>query len=394
MLLAVQPSDVANGDTFFLVGGGEIRGELKSQETVDGELIYYIETDRGGQLAIERTMVRNVKKPTSVEREYAAKAKDIADTLEAQWEMAEWCRLNRLNEKAKLHLSNVLKFDSDHEDARHRLGYSRIGGKWVLQEQHMMSQGYVKRQGRWRTAEELALADAKEEWELLQSQWRRDIKRWRTWIGKRRSAEAVENFKAIDDPAAIAAIDEMIRKEENNEAKLMLLKSLANIADQNIAATLTYIALADSDDHLRETAILELVKLQNAHVVRNFMGYLDPAKNSPTTINRSARALTVLEAKIAVRSLIEALVTEHQSANPNAGGPGSISTGFGDQGLDSFSFGGDKKPKVFIRQSKNSGVLAALRSLTDQDFQFNKQAWLRWYTEIETPRALNLRRVE
>ncbi|MDP7377260.1 MAG: hypothetical protein QF516_04105, partial [Pirellulaceae bacterium] len=57
-----------------------------------------------------------------------------------------------------------------------------------------------------------------------------------------------------------------------------------------------------------------------------------------------------------------------------------------------FQFNGGG-PKTVTVQSKNEGVRAALQKITEVDYQFDKAAWMNWYTNQQIPTGMfDLRR--
>lgn len=385
---------IADADTFLLRGGGEFRGEIVNKVDRDNKTFLQIVLADGGHMEIDRRMIQTIREESAAEKEYKERLKGLADTVDAHLEMATWCDDHRLRKENEYHLLRVLKLDPGNEIARHRLGFSRINGKWVLVDQWNMSQGYLRHEGQWKIPQVIAVETALEERELAEKEWRKLLKRWRTAMSKRNAEEAVANIREIRDPAAVPGIVEMLETERNDDVKLLLIETLSKIGSGNFLGPLIHLSLHEHDDHVRDIAMKEVMKFKSNSVIRQFMGHLDPNSNPPIVINRAAAALGTLEAEVAVRSLIEALVTKHQVRNPNATNPGQISTGFSDSGGGSFTFGGSGKNQVHLKQSRNTGVLNALRQLTGIDHQFDKQAWLDWYTQQETPAAVNLRRVD
>ena len=55
--------------------------------------------------------------------------------MEGQWKLAEWCHEHGLPDQRKTHLQRVIELDPDHVEARRLLGYSKIDGKWMTQEE-------------------------------------------------------------------------------------------------------------------------------------------------------------------------------------------------------------------------------------------------------------------
>ena len=48
-----------------------------------------------------------------------------------QWKLAVWCEQNGLTQQADVHLREVLRLDPKRESAWKRLGFKRVGGRWI-----------------------------------------------------------------------------------------------------------------------------------------------------------------------------------------------------------------------------------------------------------------------
>src|SRR5262249_38293217 len=92
-LLVVIGSRPARCDFIALRNGGEIRGELLTDPRARnaGELVS-IRTLSGAVVTVEKQQVDDVVRRRMVLEEYETLRRAAADTLAAQWELAEWCR--------------------------------------------------------------------------------------------------------------------------------------------------------------------------------------------------------------------------------------------------------------------------------------------------------------
>ena len=85
-------------------------------------------------------------RPRPDEAEYERIAPTYPDTAAAQWELAQWCREHKLTAQRQVHLRRVIELEPNHAAARHALGYSRVDGQWVTQEEAMTARGFVRQQ--------------------------------------------------------------------------------------------------------------------------------------------------------------------------------------------------------------------------------------------------------
>lgn len=63
--------------------------------------------------------------------EYRARRKLADDTADSQWELANWCREQKLPEQQRAHLERVLQLEPNHPQARQAAGYQKIDRSWI-----------------------------------------------------------------------------------------------------------------------------------------------------------------------------------------------------------------------------------------------------------------------
>ena len=123
-------SSLANGlsaDVIRLDNGGELRGELLRAVTrTPGETIV-MRTLAGSRVEVSgERVVLVARRPLKVE-EYELRAERVAtgsDTAEGHWELAEWCRKQRLPDQRRGHLERVVSLAPRHKQAHYGLGHT------------------------------------------------------------------------------------------------------------------------------------------------------------------------------------------------------------------------------------------------------------------------------
>jgi len=121
--------------------------------------------------------------------EYNARRARTDDTADGQWKLALWCEEAGLKPEARAHLASVTRLDPAREAAWKRLGFKKLGKRWVTDEQ-------VKA--------EKAEADAQRQ---ADQRWRPLLTRWRAWLhekGKWDEAEA--GLAGVTDPRAVPSV--------------------------------------------------------------------------------------------------------------------------------------------------------------------------------------------
>ena len=125
-VLALRCSTV--GEVFILRNGGRLVGELLNPDQVPRET-YVIRTSSGGQITLPSSQVKDMQHQRPAEIEYEKMRPRYPDTIEGQWELAEWCREHTLLSQRKVHLERILELDPDHEQARRALKYGQYDGQ-------------------------------------------------------------------------------------------------------------------------------------------------------------------------------------------------------------------------------------------------------------------------
>ncbi|MBI4575149.1 MAG: hypothetical protein HY722_02685 [Planctomycetes bacterium] len=152
-LVAVTP---APGDIVHLTGGGKVTGEIL-EETEAG---LRVRTPAGVVTLVPWEEVARVERGETPEAIYQAKRKALRDgDAAALYDLAQWCRANRLPQRYVACLEACVAAESDHAEARLELGYRREGGRWLTEREYHETRGDVLHEGNWRTPEEVDRLD-------------------------------------------------------------------------------------------------------------------------------------------------------------------------------------------------------------------------------------------
>jgi len=392
-IFAVICTRPAAGDVFHLANGGRIVGrEVTEEGTSD---IMAIELAGGGKVQLRREDLKTQERSSDVLDEYQERARSAPSTVEAQWELAEWCRTHSLKEQRANHLRRIIELDPDHQQARRALGYVHLKGEWITREQVNKRDGYVLFEGHWRTPQEVELITERKALRDAQIEWSKKMRRWRTAIlkGKPHDAQDAHNqFLQINDAVAIDPLVDLITIEPIRELKMFYLRILCNISHPRAVHHLTYLTLVDQDDDVFDLCIREVVKRRQPETLTTYVRALKNANNF--CVNRAAICLLRLEDKAAIGPLIDSLVTVHAVRTPPRTLPGGMPAS-----EDTITFATDdsgkstpvserKLPPVILVRVANQDVLASLVELSNgMSFGFNQDAWRRWYASVrqQTP---------
>ncbi len=403
----------ASADVLTLVNDGEVRGEILNPEQ-SPRTEYVVRTPAGIQVTVATAQVASVTKQSAAEMEYDRVRRRYPDTVDGHWQLAQWCRQRHLVRERKLHLERVLELNPDHAEARRVLGYSRIAGRWVTQEQIMAERGYRRYDGAWRSAQEIEVLERRLKEKRASTEWGVRIERWREWLGGDDAAkieEARTSITQIDDPAALPALGEQLKAELHEEVRLLYLAALENIREPSsglpypqVVELLVAISLEDPADEVRLSAIDILAADKPADATLAYIRELRSKDNR--RVNRAAEGLRRMEDSRAVGPLVDALITAHKYKIVQ-GSPGGMSTTFerpdklgrtpSNSGLPTFGTSGvgmamGSSTQIITRRIFNPSVLDALVAMTGTSFGEDQQAWRNWFATQKKPQSLHGRR--
>ncbi|HUY35969.1 MAG TPA: HEAT repeat domain-containing protein [Pirellulales bacterium] len=381
----------ASGEIFELENGGRIEGDVLNPKESPRKR-YVIKTTAGARMTLDKAQVKEVIHRAANDIEYEKVRPRYPDTVDGQWDLAEWCRQRHLERLRARHLERIIELDEDHEKARQALHYRRVGGQWKTQKQEMEEQGYVSYKGKWRTSQEVLIKERKRKAELAIKEWKGRLKRWRGWLDSGRAAEATQQIDAINDPFAIPALEEALRHDEMEANRKRYIAALARIGSPSAWQVLCEHAVEDENSEVRLTCLDHLEEHPSGAFVEYFTSRLND-KNNPI-VNRAAMGLARMKSPAAISPLIDHLITVHKYVvNPGSGGIGGTffngSNGSSGGGLSV----GSSPPTVVAQPHQNEDVLDALIKLADgANFSYDVPAWKSWYAGRKKAQSLNGRR--
>lgn len=406
-ILASSLTGAARGEIFVLKSGGRMDAELLNPQRVGGQP-YQIRTADGLTLALAENAVSRVVVKSDLQREYDAKLPSVPNTVAGHWEMAEWCKEAGLSDERRRHLQAVIGIDPDHREARAMLGYikPKDSSRWLTQNEFLQSRGYVFHKGAWRLAQEIEIEVRNRERDAAIKKYQREIRKHleQIDIGSRYADGARRALAEIRDPLAATALADIVADtHQPREARLACLDILGRLPPGLVTAMFVNVAMDEKDDGIRDRCLDELIRGGAAFAAPGFVRELNNKRNYKIEfnwrINRAAYCLERLGYKDATLELIDALVTEHQEVvqqqgpAPPGGTPLSFSSGGPNGGMGGLNVGG--RPKVQKRTLDNAGVQAALTRLyPGTNFQYDQDAWRRWYIEKFTTTNIDFRRAE
>lgn len=392
MLACCTSWEAARGDVFVLKDGGQVEGVLTDRGS-EGQ--YVVRTEEGAVITFERRQVRKTVQIKDNLLEYQQRSRSLPDTVEAHHRLAEWCKENRLSRQRKQHLQRVLELEPNDEAARSSLGYQKYQGRWLTREEIMKDRGLVYYENDYRTPQEIAIRKRKKAREEVEADWYKNLRLWRRWLDKRDPDdrnEALANIQAVSDPAAASSLIRLLDKEDDLEIRQLYISVLGELRHGAAVEKLVELSV---NDNLREMRELCLDYLVRNHQPVNISRYIKALKSRDNeTILRAAEALERIGDPEAISPLIDALVTTHKFVNPNSN-PGQMSASFDPSGGGGGGLAMGGKPKVIKVDKQNREVRRALVELSGgQDYNYNSEAWRRWYVNTQIHDNVDTRRDE
>ncbi|MEN6556889.1 MAG: HEAT repeat domain-containing protein [Thermoguttaceae bacterium] len=392
-LLTVSVAQAASDEVFVLSNGSRITGQWLNRDQLPRRN-YTIQLAEGATVSLDAKEIKKVLPLKPDEVEYERIVPTYADTAQAQWALAQWCREHRLSKQREVHLQRVIELDPEHVLARRALGYNKVEGQWITHDDLMIQRGYVKYKGQWKLQQQIELTENKKKQEAEEQEWFLKVKRWCGWLGGARDQQARDNLLTIDNPAAIRALALALEKENDSGVRRLLVESLAKIDTLEAAHELAVRAVDDRSEDIRSKCLDLLEKKKRPQVTSYFIARMRDKKSDNPTINRAAECLGRMKDPVSVEPLIESLVTAHKFKVVKPGGDNPTSASFGKGpggGGSGLSAGGG--PTIIRRFFSNQAVLDALVEMTGVNFNFDQRAWRDWYAaQKKSPDAANTRR--
>ena len=156
---------------------------------------------------------------------------------DAQWKLALWCEEKGLKDEARAHLATVVRLDSTHAEAWKKLGYKKVGSRWVT---------------------EARAAAEKTERQLQQEadkRWRPRLERLREALdGKgRRKDEALRELSEVTEPRAVPAVWHALVERGGNH-QVEAVQVLGQIDAIEASRALATLAVSAKSDEVRRRA--------------------------------------------------------------------------------------------------------------------------------------------
>ncbi len=404
----LSTTSTARPDLIRLKNGGEIRGKVEGKEVSSRVPEVTIETWTGTRITLRSESIEFVTPRSMAHEEYETRSRSITHTVDAHWELAEWCRTERLMSQRAEQLEQLLELDPEHEAAHRGLGHTIREGQWMTRDELMTSRGYIKHKGRYVTQQELDLIEKSDQERKAEQAWFPKVRLWFNWAGGTdpdRRNDGLRQLAGIDDPDAVPALESQLAQHEDATVRMAFVKILKSMAGPKPVRPLVERSLADPDDGIRYAAVEAIQADQHPRAAQFYAGALQDELN--ITVCRAAEALGRIGTSAEIDDLIAALVTTHQY-RVQVRDPGvTMVSGAGGTGMSGGTLPSDVEAGLLTgqypygaihvtppimnrtrtvkvkRDEQNLQVWRALKKLTGQDFGYDERSWSLWWSAYQ-----------
>jgi tetratricopeptide (TPR) repeat protein len=375
--------DTCRADTVQIGTGVQVDGQILRETNSESRPALIVELDDDLKIAIPSSRVTKTIRDSELEN-YRKYAEAAGNDAEAHYQLGRICRGNGLMAQRDFHFQRAIELDPDHSQARAALGYVRNGNEWVKFTDQQRMRGMVPAASGWMLFEEYRQEQAQEEYEVAAKQWIREFTRLQTTVlrNNKRSPEALEEIKAIDDPTASQAVADAFESSRGNDRvpvslRRLYIKKLAEFKTPVAVRALVEAGFQEPDRDLRAFALEKLQEYGAASAVATYLPVLSNPAHTPEQVTAALEALQYFPDPELWRTYVDALVTTHKKKLPKGAGMSVGTSSIGGGGL---SVGG--KEKVIVSKQTNPAARKLLTEIApDVDFGYDQQAWLEYFAD-------------
>ena len=416
---------VARADLVRLKGGGELRGVFLDK-VLPGRMAaspVRVETLTGGIITVSQDDVEFLARRNRTVEEYEWKTRLAANTVEAHWELQEWCKQQGLKKEREAEMLLIVALDPEHEGAHRMLGHIRQDGKWMTRDESMALKGYVKYKGKYLFPQEVELLEASVVHRDAEVDWHKRLHVWQGWLrstNPSRQMQARQELSEIADASAVGPLVKLFRNDASDDVRLIFVRTLARLQGTAAVQALVIQSLFDNSPTVRVAAMEGITGKSREIAIPIYTKALSDDLND--VVLRSAVALGHFGDPEVVPHLIDALSSTH-TYRQQVQQTGYLATQGGAPLLQPVEivlpprdiplsipgvplplsattpgafYPGNAPPQtvttavpvpvtrertvLVTRQFQNTEVLAALRKLTGEDFGYDKRTWNLWWT--------------
>lgn len=301
---------------------------------------------------------------------YRARREEASDTVEDQWELAQWCLSRGLQDQAKAHFNQILVLDPNHLPTREALGHRRINNRWVTPEMLV-------------DATERATADA-----IDYQEFRARVERLAERLSHERESVrqvAREELTALQDPRSAVAM-EFILGGYSEPAALAMVSVVGQWHELRATEALARQAIVSPWASVRAEAAKSLVGRPLIDFVPSLLAeYQTPVsvqiQAAPIGQNRLLyREVLVSENQEQCNCVVRDTALQRLSA---AGGNGqaTLNDMMRDMRIESRQTNAQANQANEFVNARNSLITQALNIATERNLENDPRTWWSWWNE-------------
>ena len=194
--------------------------------------------------------------------EYNAQRDQVPDTADAHWKLGLWCEQKGLKDQALVEFAAVTQLDPRREAAWKKLGF-------------------VKHEGRWTTARQLAAERAETDLQRkADARWRPLLQKWKAGLGRKdKRAEAETELAAVTDPRAVPSIWVVFARGKADDQE-RAIDMFGHIEGERSSQALAGLALFGKTELVRQAAVETLTRRNADDVLIAWIGLLRPRSST------------------------------------------------------------------------------------------------------------------
>ena len=392
LLLCLVVCRSSNGEIILLKNGGELLGMVSDKQSSD--TLLKIRTISGGLLIIPRNQIAQIVPRNRRERAYYTQRDKTPDTIEGHLELALWCSDKDLRQYRRAHLIQIIRKNPDHRKARILLGYARYQGQWLTREQRMRARGYQRYRGRWRLPQSIAIHQQRE-----QNKWYQPIQTWVRAIkgpDTRQARIALGKIRKLSDPDSLPALHRFLSKDPAIQIRILYIETLFQIHTPLAIDLMVTQSLLDDSMQIHSIVTSHFAIHRDPDPVTLYTENL--THENTRVVQRSADALSKIGDAQSVAALIRVLVDSpslSEVSESTIEQPPSKRERSATPSLDPLISNHDgtdanHSPKAplsgvvdEVPVTGNPEILAALETLTGENFHYDQKLWFQWWNNIK-----------
>ncbi len=385
LLAWVAITAVAVADTVEMRGGVQIDGKIVRKTDTGSKPHLIVEVDPELRVAIPQSrVVKTVSDHDEKLVWYRQQLQQVGEDAEAHYQLARQCKANGLLDQRDYHFQRAIEIDPDHRQARSALKYVRDGNEWVLFADQQRRRGLIPTSSGWEVPEVYLREQRRDEINDASKVWIKELGKLRGFVLRpgKRSAEALEAIKAIDDPLASTALAEALEKSRGNKPdpkslRMIYVKRLGALRTSVAVQALVRTGIFEPDPGIRTEALMQLQEYGASSAVASYLPMLKGDNRKPAEVTAALRALNYFPEPELWEAYVDALITTHKSLTPKGPGMSVGSNSLGGSGLSTGS-----KQEVLTKTQQNPGALELLRQIAPGvDYRYDQAAWRNHFAE-------------